>query len=36
LIPRAVLEAIGEARWSSLDLGPEKTIEHRLARRSGR
>ncbi|MCU1499249.1 MAG: Formiminotransferase domain protein [Acidimicrobiales bacterium] len=33
LLPRAVLEAVPEARWAELDVGPERTIEARLAAR---
>lgn len=35
LIPEAVLTAIDPARWAELDLGPERTIEARLAMRNG-
>ena len=34
LIPRGVLEAIPRARWAVLDVALDKTIEHRLERRS--
>jgi glutamate formiminotransferase len=33
LLPRAVLDAIPESRWPDLDLGPDVTIEARLAAR---
>ena len=35
LVPEAVLERIDEGRWGGLDLAPDRTIERRLARRSG-
>jgi glutamate formiminotransferase len=35
LLPATVLDAIPEARWPSLDLDPAKTIERRLAHRTG-
>ncbi len=31
LVPEAVLEAIASRRWAELDLGPDRTIEARLA-----
>ena len=34
LVPGAVLAAVDEHRWSELDLGPSRTIEARLARRT--
>jgi glutamate formiminotransferase len=34
LLPRAVLDAIPESRWPGLDLGPDTTIEARLAARA--
>ena len=34
LAPRAVLDAIDDARWEQLDLAPARTIEARLARRA--
>jgi glutamate formiminotransferase/glutamate formiminotransferase/formiminotetrahydrofolate cyclodeaminase len=34
LVPRWVLEAEDPARWDELDLGPERTIEDRVARRA--
>jgi glutamate formiminotransferase len=34
LVPAAVLEAIPPERWSALDLGPDRTIEARLAARA--
>jgi len=33
LVPRAVLDAVPEARWTDLDLAEDRTIEARLARR---
>lgn len=33
LVPEGVLEQAPEGRWEQLDLGPERTIEARLARR---
>jgi glutamate formiminotransferase/glutamate formiminotransferase/formiminotetrahydrofolate cyclodeaminase len=36
LVPEAVLTATPEPRWAQLDLGPERTIEARLARRARR
>lgn len=33
LVPEGVLERTPEGRWQQLDLGPERTIEARLARR---
>jgi glutamate formiminotransferase/glutamate formiminotransferase/formiminotetrahydrofolate cyclodeaminase len=36
LVPDAVLRRIDPARWHELDLGPERTIEARLALRLGR
>ena len=36
LVPRAVLEAVPATRWEELDLGPERTIEARLGRTTGR
>lgn len=33
LVPRAVLDAVAPARWEQLDLGPDRTIEARLAAR---
>ena len=33
LVPRRVLERTDPARWAQLDLGPETTIEARLAAR---
>lgn len=33
LVPAAVLHATAPERWAELDLGPERTIEGRLARR---
>ncbi|HEX2577056.1 MAG TPA: hypothetical protein VHK88_11955 [Aquihabitans sp.] len=36
LVPRAVLEAVPEARWAALDLDADRTIEARIAaRRTG-
>jgi glutamate formiminotransferase / 5-formyltetrahydrofolate cyclo-ligase len=35
LVPRAVLDRTDEARWSQLDLAPDRTIESRLARALG-
>lgn len=35
LLPQAVLRAIPPARWDELDLAEDRTIEERLARRSG-
>jgi glutamate formiminotransferase len=32
LVPRSVLDAEGPSRWGELDLGPDRTIEGRLAR----
>ncbi len=32
LVPQAVLDRVDPARWLELDLGPDKTIEHRLTR----
>jgi glutamate formiminotransferase / 5-formyltetrahydrofolate cyclo-ligase len=32
LVPHAVLRRVDPARWAQLDLGPERTIESRLAR----
>jgi glutamate formiminotransferase len=31
LLPRAVLDAVPRARWAALDLGPDRTIEARIA-----
>ena len=36
LVPAAVLEAVPAARWEHLDLGPDRTIEARLAERDRR
>ncbi len=36
LLPAAALDAIDPARWQQLDLGPERTIERRLAERGRR
>jgi glutamate formiminotransferase len=36
LLPAAVLERVPAERWTSLDLGPDRTIEGRLAARSPR
>lgn len=36
LLPAAALDAIDPARWERLDLGPERTIERRLAQRARR
>jgi glutamate formiminotransferase len=36
LLPDAVLRAVDPARWPQLDLGPERTIEARLAAREAR
>ena len=36
LVPQGVLDAIDPSRWSELDLGPDRTIEARLARRADR
>jgi len=33
LVPAGVLASIDPTRWKALDLGPERTIEHRLAER---
>jgi len=33
LVPRRVLDAVDPARWEQLDLGPDRTIEARLAAR---
>lgn len=33
LVPEAVMERAPEARWEQLDLGPDRTIEGRVARR---
>lgn len=33
LVPASVLSAVDEARWADLDLGPDRTIEARLAAR---
>ena len=33
LVPASVLDAIDPDRWEQLDLGPDRTIEARLARR---
>jgi glutamate formiminotransferase len=35
LLPDAVLRAVAEERWTDLDLGPDRTIEARLAARGG-
>jgi glutamate formiminotransferase / 5-formyltetrahydrofolate cyclo-ligase len=35
LVPAAVVEATDPRRWAELGLSPERTIEHRLARRRG-
>ena len=35
LVPASVLDATPADRWSQLDLAPDRTIESRLARRSG-
>jgi glutamate formiminotransferase len=35
LLPEAVLGSVDPARWSELDLSPDRTIEARLARRGG-
>ena len=35
LVPRAVLDAVDPVRWAELDLGADRTIEARLARRAG-
>ena len=35
LVPEAVLRAAPQHRWEDLDLSPDRTIEARLARRSG-
>jgi glutamate formiminotransferase len=35
LMPAAVLERVPEARWHELDLGPDRTVESRLAARWG-
>ena len=31
LVPEAVLRAVPEDRWGELDLGPDRTVESRLA-----
>ncbi len=36
LVPRAVLEAVDPDRWAALDLGPDRTIEARVAARPRR
>jgi glutamate formiminotransferase len=36
LVPEAVLRAVPEDEWSALDLGADRTIEARLARRAAR
>jgi hypothetical protein len=36
LVPEAVLATIDPARWAELGLGPDRTVEARLARRSRR
>jgi hypothetical protein len=33
LVPAAVLDAIDPRRWAELDLGPDRTIEARVAAR---
>jgi glutamate formiminotransferase / 5-formyltetrahydrofolate cyclo-ligase len=35
LLPAVVLDAVPERRWAQLDLTPERTIEHRIARSGG-
>ena len=35
LVPAAVLDAVPVRRWAELDLGPERTLESRLAGRRG-
>ena len=35
LLPASVLRAVDPARWPALDLGPDRTIEARLAARQG-
>jgi glutamate formiminotransferase len=34
LVPQSVLDAVAPARWAALDLGPDRTIEARLAART--
>jgi len=36
LVPQAVLDAAPAGRWAQLDLGPDRTIEARLAGRARR
>ena len=33
LLPQAVLDAVAPDRWAALDLGPDRTVEARLAGR---
>jgi len=35
LLPRSVLGAVAPDRWTDLDLGPDRTVEARLAARAG-